>query len=222
MTLLAVVVACLVQDPVADPLAGLAPNHRVVVRLKNGHRFAGQVIFVGRGRITIDITLDHPAVSGTITFPRGQIERIEQLGTLTAEEIRRRAEEKLRALEAAREADARNLERLRQWREEQERLSQEEELAQQAQRLAEEDEQRRRQEAIDAAARAIYAEFSPSEGWNQARYETLAVQSTNPGTPLTERERRFFENYALWQRGRQQALQQSEPSPKGGGGASSP
>jgi ATPase subunit of ABC transporter with duplicated ATPase domains len=205
-----------------NPFEGIEPGQRVVVHLRTNHRIPGQVLAVMEDRIVLDLSLEYPSVeSCTMTLRRFRVRRVERRGDLSPEELRRRAEEKIRAMEALQAATERNRSQLEEYLAERERARQEEELRSAADRMQQEAQRRSQQEVYDAIARSIYAEFPPSEGWSEQKYVEIHSAIYNGEGVNSEREKRFYENYALWQRGRELALQ-GEGGAGGGGTAGGP
>jgi hypothetical protein len=191
----------------AEGWSQAAPGRRVEIRFLHGQALTGTVLSRARDdrSLVLDLSDSYAAVAGSLKVVR---ERVGSVRILEAQERRpveqvqaavERDEQERRARQAAeREAQDRRLALLAQAGREQQRLELELQRADLLRR---------------SRARRIYERFPEYGGWGERAYQEIGERTAQGRYPPSVEELEFYENYALWEEGRDLYIREFNRAP---------
>ncbi|MFA5794652.1 MAG: hypothetical protein WC980_06255 [Candidatus Brocadiia bacterium] len=180
-----------------DVFAGLKRGERVTIILNNRNTFTGEVKYIIKDKIELDITFDSPTLMGTMSFTRKDIKEIRKLDALdetdkTEIKNTKKAEAKKNKATAVNKTYA------------------SEPSAPESSESYSQDESK---------LLALLDKFPPGKVWNKTRYEEIKAASINI---QTSEEKEFLAVYENWNKAiaikektnRKNLLEQFPPGPE--------
>ncbi|MFH1228745.1 MAG: hypothetical protein V1701_12695 [Planctomycetota bacterium] len=156
-----------------DVFAGIKRGERITIVLNNRNTFTGEIKYVIKDKIELDITFDSPTLMGTMAFKRKDINEIRKLDALdesvkTEIKDKKKTEAKKNKAEAANKKDS---------------------------NTASVPEQQESGSQDESKLLALLDKFPPGKVWNKARYDEIQAIALYLQTP---EEKEFLVSYEDW------------------------
>ncbi len=171
---------------------------RVTVILDNDEAFTGILIRLDSESILLDTTYETGGYSSSVGFQLSRIKKIMKEAPRTLEEMKRITGEKLQENARLKSEMARVKEaEAQEERAAAERAKKEKDEAEKAAKKT--DEAKKKQKDDDLLKGIdLLKEYPASEGWGQEKLDKLKGQFNTTGIALTEKEKKFIDNFNLW------------------------